>query len=539
MPRVMDLDQAHAAALVLAAQREAVAVVRQDEHDRAVLYARMLQNRAELYRLLDRRQADAILEVAGAARIGQTRALTQLEDGRRAVLLYPLLLELLQAGALLQGTAEMLLSMTRACTEDVQCELGRRIIGELAPLDAADARRLIAATIAEVETDLDLVEQKDRHEQAQANRGVWVKPVEDGMARIGAEVDQLSAQRFALDLEELVRAQKVIDDRTGRGRTQQQRRADVLAELPSRHLQLLQAFQRGRTLSDVLPDGVVPQPRTAGDDPVLSVQEVAARLFALPVRNPVTLYVHIPMTTVLDLDNRSGYVEGLGAITAHRARLLRPIASLQRLWVDAGTGVPIGIDPDKDPPVGAPDWTDADDIAAITARVRARLLHMLRPTGIDHRAEPHRQPSAALKRLVQVRDLACTGPGCPLHASRSELDHETDWALGGLTAEWNLGLKSPRCHHCRHDGWDVRRSEDGLTVWISPLGSRIYRRSPWRIPPLGPKNELPAPTLDRPDGGKTPSDRYPDPSLDRPLDSDLPDEPDPNGDGPHPGHWAP
>ena len=555
MPRIADPDEAHAAALAVAVQREVMSLIRQDEWDRAVLYARMMRNRADLFRLLDGKPADAILELAGAARIGQTRALTQLEDGRRMVDLYPLGLELLEAGALLVGTVEMLLLLTRTCAEHVQLELGRRILGQLASLDAADARRLIKATIAEVEADLDLQAQKDRHAQAEANRGVWVKPVEDGMARIGAEVDQLSAQRFALDLDELARAQKVLDDRTGRERTMQQRRADVLKELPSRHLALLQAFQRGKTLADLVPNAV-PLPRMSGENvagaqvthsptqdvlfleegvaaenvlsptaaATLSVAEVAALLFALPVGNPMTMYVHIPMTTVLDLDNRSGYVEGLGAITAHRARLLRPIASLQRLWVDASTGVPIDIDPNADPPTVEPDWTDDEQVTATAAEIRHRLLNMLRPTGIDHRAEPQRQPSAALRRLVQTRDIACDGPGCPMRASRCELDHEQDWSLGGLTAEWNLKSRSTRCHHCRHAGWLVRRSEDGTSTWTSPLGSKVFRRSPWRIPSRGPSGELPAATLDRPDGGKSPSDWLADPALDRSLDSRFGDQ---------------
>ncbi|MDP9181897.1 MAG: 13E12 repeat family protein, partial [Actinomycetota bacterium] len=219
MPRIADPDQAHAAALAVVAQRAVLELICQDEHDRAVLYARTLRNRADLYRMLDRKPADAIVELAGTARIGQTRALTQLQDGRRMLELYPLGLELLDAGALLVGTVEMLLLMTRTCAEHVQLELGRRILGQLVGLDAADARRLIEATIGEVEADLDLQAHKDRHAQAQANRGVWVKPVEDGMARIGAEIDELKAQRFALDLDELARAQKVLDDRTGVQRT--------------------------------------------------------------------------------------------------------------------------------------------------------------------------------------------------------------------------------------------------------------------------------------------------------------------------------
>jgi hypothetical protein len=357
------------------------------------------------------------------------------------------------------------------------------------------------------------------------------------MARIGAEVDAIAAHRFALDLAELVRAEKLHDDRTGLTRSAGQRGADVLAQLPSRYLFLLQQLQRGTTLADVLPEptvndllphdlpphdltphdlaahDLVPSPRRPGEGDLVGL---AAALLAVPVRNPVTMYVHTAMTTVLDLDQRAGVLEGYGPISAFRARLLRPTASLQRLLVDARTGAPIGIDPDPpEPPVGEPDWHDEAAVAQAAQQVRERLLRMLRHASLREVAEPGRSPSTALSRFVRSRDVTCRGPGCPRHARSCELDHTVEVARGGLTASWNLDAKSPRCHHARHQGWQVRRYEDGTVVWHSPAGQYLVRRSPWQAPHHPPEGTvLTTPSLDRPDGGKTRTDWYADPAPD-------------------------
>jgi hypothetical protein len=527
MPRIADPDAAHAAALRVARQRDVLGRLRDDEATRAADYARRARLLAEVLAIDPDKPGHAILEVAGLLKVGQERAHTMLKHGRRLVELYPRVLELLEEGAVAVGTADLLLWVTANCPEQVQLELGMRIASQLIDLDAADARRLITTTMLEIEAELDEDGVKERHQQAQANRGVWVKPVGDGMARIGAEVDEVSAQRFALDLQELVRAEKLHDDRTGVTRLAQQRGADVLAQLPSRYLQLLQWFQKGKRPGDVLATELIPSPRTsAEDDPV----ELAAALLAIPVRNPVTMYVHSAMTTLLDVDQRAGVLEGYGPISPFRARLLRPTASLQRLLVDSRTGVPIALDPDPpEPPVGDPDWDDEASVAETAARVRERLLGMLRHAAVQEVAEPGRSPSAALERFVRVRDIACNGPGCPRTARACELDHNDEVAKGGLTASWNLDAKSPRCHHARHEGWEVRRYDDGTVVWRSPTGQFIVRKGAWR-PPSQPTEgtQLPRPTLDRPDGGKSRSEWHaePAPDLDSRFEAGRRDAPD-------------
>ncbi len=457
---------------LLAAQRAVLDAVEQDERDRARLYARTMRNRAEAARLWAHKPGQGVMELAGTARIGQTRASTQMHEALRLVECFPRALALLESGRMHQGTAELLLALTKNLSADLQAEVGARVADEIADLDAVDARKVVVTAMTEA---VDAEEAQAAHERARASRGVWVKPVEDGMARIGAEVDQVTARRFALDFEELVRAEKLADDADGRVRTSQQRRADVLAELPSRYLALLQAVQQGKAHELLV------------DEPASEI-DLAASLCRIPVRNPVTMYVHVPVTTVLDLDQRTGYVEGLGIVPAFQARLLRPVASLARLWVDHRSGVPLGVDPEPDPPPRDPRTPE---------QVRQRLLGMLRPTAIHDDAEPRHDPSRALRRLVEIRDQRCDGPGCATPARRCELDHGVAYAEEGPTGVWNLYGRSPRCHHAKHDGWTVVRHPDGSSTWTSPTGRTYHRRGHWRRPVLPAIPEvLPEPRAD-------------------------------------------
>jgi hypothetical protein len=389
--------------------------------------------------------------------VGQAKGKRLLEHGRRLVELVPQALLMLEAGQLRVGSVELLLWTTAKCTDEVLAEVGRRVVGQLVDCDGVDAHARVKQVMLEVEADLDAQAAVRRHAQARANRGAWLKLVEDGMVRIGAEVDALTGQRFWLGLQELTRMQGRVDEVEGSQRTVEQRRADVLAGLPGQHLALLDLVRAGRA-GELLAE--VPAPRD-GSDPVPEPGQLSLplpaepppgpetqrvlllrRLCRLPARAPDRLMLHIPMTTSLDLDNRSGWVEGLGPVSAHQARLLRPTAELQAVWVDAQSGVPLGIDPVVHPPVGEPDYDDPEQLSLTANLVRDRLRSMLRATAIDDRAEDRRFPSKALRELVRIRDVRCTGPGCPLPASQCELDHLQDAADGGPTAVWNLDPKT-------------------------------------------------------------------------------------------------
>ena len=202
-----------------------------------------------------------------------------------------------------------------------------------------------------------------------------------------------------------------------------------------------------------------------GTDPKdLLAQVLLLRCLQMPLPSPITLNLHIPMVTALDLSNAPGVLEGHGPLDAWRLRELLPAAHLREVYVDADSGVPLGGQAAAERP--RPGQDDPVDLAR-------RIRHM---TLVD-RAEPQHDPSARLARDVKTRDQRCSGPGCTLPASRCHLDHEDEFPEGP-TAEWNLGDKSPRCHGAKHHGWTADRRPDGSTVWTSPTGRTYTSRSP-------------------------------------------------------------
>ncbi len=265
-------------------------------------------------------------------------------------------LALLEQGAVFVPTVELLLGLTRRCTDEVAAEVERRVLARLAADNTTDLRRLLRAVVLQTEVDLDPDLVREREQQARDDRNVWVAPGEDGMAQIGATVDQLVGQRWCLDFEELVRAQAAYDQTHGVQRTRNQRRADVFAALPGRLLALLRAQtqQTQQTQQSELSGTEQAGSEQAGSGQDLALGTV---LHGLRVRDPRTIVVHVPVTTLIDTDHRCGWIDGLGPVTPHRARLLLPAAGLRRLLVDADTGTPLHLDPQTLPP---PELFDPD-----------------------------------------------------------------------------------------------------------------------------------------------------------------------------------
>ncbi|MCW2544622.1 MAG: endonuclease [Frankiales bacterium] len=501
-----------------------------------------------------------VLELAGTARIGQTRASSQLVDGVRLVEELPGSLQALLDGRMYRETAVLLLERTRNCSPAVTREVERRLLPVVTDANTTDVRRLLTQVIPEVEADLEPALTKQRLEQARSRRSVWQDDRGNGMVGTHAEIDAISARRWSLDFEELVRAQKIADDRAGIVRTADQRRADVFAQLPSRQLALLIAIQQGKTdqllalsaadpglaedlealagsvpmLTETIPMppaptetpeptepaerqelrelSAAPSPDEHGtlgwevqgqDEPPLPHApppestydpdpatapptwtdlgwlELASTLLGLPVSNPLVLYVHTPMTTLLEVDHRTGSIDGGGALPAEHVRMLLPTADLRRVFVDPGSGVPIGVDPQL-------------HRAARSARSgfttgvgRERLEPLLSSFVLRDRAEPRHDPSRRLRAFIELRDQRCTGIGCSQPAGRCHLDHELAYPAGP-TATWNLAAKSSRCHRAKHAGWTVTRHgpgpQHGQTTWTSPLGHSYTRLSSWSHP---------------------------------------------------------
>ncbi len=105
--------------------------------------------------------------------------------------------------------------------------------------------------------------------------------------------------------------------------------------------------------------------------------------------------------------------------------------------------------------------------------------------------EPGYVPSAALGRLVDLRDVTSVFPGDSTPARRTDRDHRLPWPLG-QTDPGNLQSLSRHWHRAKHTGWTSRTTDDGTIRWSSP-GGGVYRRRPHRTapPPVPPDAALP------------------------------------------------
>jgi hypothetical protein len=215
------------------------------------------------------------------------------------------------------------------------------------------------------------------------------------------------------------------------------------------------------------PDGDAPWSPADGPDPGLAV--LLARCLRMPLPNPVTVNLHLPMATALDLTDAPGHLEGHGPLHGRRIRQLLPDARLREVYVDRDTGLPLGAQPKAH--LRRPGQAEVADLA-----------RRLKPVVLIDEAEPQHDPSTLLAEFVKLRDQRCDGPGCTMPATRCDLDHETRYP-DGPTAEWNLRGRSRRCHNAKHGDWQALRDPDGHTDWTSPTG-RTYTSQPfWQPPP--------------------------------------------------------
>ncbi|MDN5914736.1 MAG: HNH endonuclease [Pseudonocardia sp.] len=278
-----------------------------------------------------------------------------------------------------------------------------------------------------------------------------------------------------------------------------------------------------------------------------------------PVDQPLGVEVRVPLSTLLELDDRAGELPGWGPIPASAARRLvarqrlaqwrwvvvdggghlvaegltrrRPTTSAHagprggvvELQVPATLLATLAADSEKYGPWAAM----IDDIATRYTAQRAAHGDDSGERGPGERSQDGRDPDgqhltradldanpddrfprAALRRHVQVRDRTCVHPGCRCPAVRADMDHTLDHIFGGRTTQDDL---APLCRHHHmmktEGGWRLEQPSPGRFVWHSPLG-RIYpvRPEPILPPPPDPVTRDLDPSFDEPapDGDYTP-----------------------------------
>jgi hypothetical protein len=134
---------------------------------------------------------------------------------------------------------------------------------------------------------------------------------------------------------------------------------------------------------------------------------------------------------------------------------------------------------------------DTDDRARARA-LRDRLVAMATTPGtLTDLSTDGYVPSAALGRLVDLRDVTSVFPGDATPARRCDRDHRLPCPLGPTSAG-SLQTAARHWHRAKHAGWRTRLTPDGSTEWRSPTGG-VYTRRPKRTPPtpVTPGSTLP------------------------------------------------
>lgn len=248
----------------------------------------------------------------------------------------------------------------------------------------------------------------ERHEAANAHRGVWTEVDRNGMGWLHA---QLSAEKLAMVGAALDGIAFGLFTESDEQRTMAQLRADVLSDLlTGKSSACISATCSGCT------EG------TGG----ICTSGTCARAVV-----GVTVALTIPVLSLLGHSDEPALLEGVGPIDIETARrLCATVPSITRLLTDPVSGSILEMDPRQ-----------------------------------------YRVP-AALKRWLAILQVTCDFPGCGRRAAHCDLDHTRAWADGGTTTADNLSHRCRTHHTMKHQTkWRVEKPPGAeRAVWTSPTG---------------------------------------------------------------------
>jgi hypothetical protein len=145
--------------------------------------------------------------------------------------------------------------------------------------------------------------------------------------------------------------------------------------------------------------------------------------------------IQVKLSTLLDLDEDSGWIPGWGPVIADIARQVAFDEQARPAWA----------------------WSVTDE--------SGQLLH---------HGYTGRRPPAAERAFVKARDRTCRAPGCRRPAIRCDTDHRVDYVEGGPSHRGN-GCSLCRHHHrLKHEkGFTIHGIGPAAFMWQAPDG-RLY-----------------------------------------------------------------
>ena len=402
-------------------------------------------------------QRSVAAEIAAATRMSDRTVQRQMGQAVELADRFPLTFQALSDGRISLAHARVIQEAGAGLTDDETRGRYEAVVVNCAERQAPGRVRRVAVREAEKAQSEPLAE---RHERAREERRVWVNPLPDGMAELGAVLPAVVAygihDRLTRIAQAYADAHKEHDSATengagahggqtaqaGRGasasRTMDQLRADLLADV----------MLRGAPTGHDTPEGM---------------------LAAITARVDVT----VPAQTLID---------GEGQKAEGASRVLAELDGRHPLDPDTARLLA----------AAAPGWN-----RVITDPLNGSVL-----------AVDRYRPGEDLRRLLRARDSRCRFPGCGIKARELDLDHPVDAALGGATEAGNLAGLCRRHHLLKHhSGWDVRQAGAGVLEWTSPTGRTYSDQPPAPATPTTPDGRRPTPATQRGTG----TSRDPDP----------------------------
>ena len=253
---------------------------------------------------------------------------------------------------------------------------------------------------------------EERHAHARDERRIALESDADGMAWLHLYLEAERAFAIVARVEQLA-----AHTGTGDTRTRPQREVDSAV-----------ALLLGLSAEDT------------NDSAAISASGVLA---GLGVVRP-TIYVTVPVMTLLGLTDEPGDLDGYGPIDPETARR----------------------------------------IVAHAPSFRRILTHPESGAYLSYGRDTYRVPSD-LTGYLRLRDGQCRFPGCGRRAVKSDIDHTSDWQFDGHTSHRNLAHLCRKHHRLKHQTvWRMVQLRDGGIRWTSPSGrEHVTRPEHFTTPP--------------------------------------------------------
>ena len=416
-------------------------------------------------------------EIAAALRVSDRTVQTRMGDAAALVQRFPAVHAALREGRIDRARARIIVDVGSSLpVGEVRDTYESAVLLKAEDLTTG---RLGAACRA-IADRLDPASIDERHARAKRRRQVGISDLDDGMARLFADLPATLARA-------------IFDRLTQMAKTVQQAGDVVVEEDVAAHAS--EQTDSSARAGDVRGDGN----GSGRQSPTRTLDQIRADVFS------DMLLTSVP--------SGHGPADVFEKIAAH-VQVLVPAHFLDPSIDTGGAGVTGDGDILADPHVPAafrrtPTPTKSDAAASATlagsgpidtetARILASAARnwdrlFTNPYSGGVLCVDRHDPNKHLKRLLDARDEHCRFPGCRQPVWRCDVDHTVRYRDGGPTCRCNLEHLCEGHHVLKHRSrWKVRQLVDGVLEWTSPTG-RIYIDQP------APMVRFTDTTPDRPD----------------------------------------